>query len=97
MADDKLNRQTYLSKNVGSFPDTASFLGHDYTKVDDLRYGTNPHQTAAFYKPANRNAVIGDMVILKNGKSGLSPRPTSRTSPTPSTSSSSSTAPPAPA
>ena len=72
MADDKLNRQTYLSKNVGSFPDTASFLGHDYTKVDDLRYGTNPHQTAAFYKPANRNAVIGDMVILKNGKSGLS-------------------------
>ena len=72
MADDKLNRNTYLSKNVGSFPQEASFFGADYVKVDDLRYGTNPHQTAAFYKPIGRNAVIGDMVVLKNGKSGLS-------------------------
>lgn len=72
MADDKLNRNTYLSKNVGAFPEAASFLGNDYVKVDDLRYGTNPHQTAAFYKPVKGNAVIGDMIVLKNGKSGLS-------------------------
>ncbi|NLF16378.1 MAG: IMP cyclohydrolase, partial [Lentisphaerae bacterium] len=36
------------------------------------RYGTNPHQTAAFYKLAGTNPVIGGMKVLKTGKSGLS-------------------------
>ncbi|MDD4097140.1 MAG: IMP cyclohydrolase [Lentisphaeria bacterium] len=72
MADAKLTRNTYLSKNAGDFPAQADIMGQTFLKVDDLRYGTNPHQTAAFYKPAGRNAVIGDMVVVKNGKSGLS-------------------------
>ncbi|NLF93440.1 MAG: IMP cyclohydrolase [Oligosphaeraceae bacterium] len=72
MADDKLNRNTYLSQHLGNFPKTAAFQGLAYSKVDDLRYGTNPHQTAALYKPDGRDCVIGDMKILKTGKSGLS-------------------------
>ena len=72
MAENTLNRNTYLSKNAGDFPETTSLLGLDYQKVDDLRYGTNPHQTAAFYKPVGRICPIGDMQVLKNGKSGLS-------------------------
>ncbi|MGI5923737.1 MAG: IMP cyclohydrolase [Lentisphaeria bacterium] len=72
MAEDKLTRNTYLSKNVGSFPQDISILGRSLSKVDDLRYGTNPHQTAAFYKIAGKNNVIGDMKVLKTGKSGLS-------------------------
>ena len=69
---EKLNRNTYLSKHVGDFPEKAEVMGREFVKVDDLRYGTNPHQTAAFYKPVGRNCVIGDMQVLKNGKSGLS-------------------------
>ncbi|NMA19502.1 MAG: IMP cyclohydrolase [Lentisphaerae bacterium] len=72
MAEDKLNRNTYLSKHIGNFPELATVLNRQYTKVDDLRYGTNPHQTAAFYKPQNQNCLIGDMKVLKTGKSGLS-------------------------
>ena len=72
MTDKKISRSSYLSRNVGEFPESAQFLGGDYVKVDDLRYGTNPHQTAAFYKPADRPSLIGDMEVLKTGKSGLS-------------------------
>ena len=61
---EKLNRNTYLSKHVGDFPEKADILGREFVKVDDLRYGTNPHQTAAFYKPVGRNCVIGDMQVL---------------------------------
>lgn len=67
-----LNRNTYLSKNSGDFPAETDVLGMKFAKVDDLRYGTNPHQTAAFYKPVGKDCTIGDMVVLKNGKSGLS-------------------------
>ena len=72
MAKEKLSRSTYLSRNVGEYASTVEIMGVQYAKVDDLRYGTNPHQTAAFYKPAGRTNVIGDMEILKTGKSGLS-------------------------
>lgn len=72
MADDKLTRNTYLSKNAGNYPQEINILGKTLSKVDDLRYGTNPHQTAAFYKIAGKNNVIGDMKVLKTGKSGLS-------------------------
>ncbi len=72
MSDKKLNRDTYLSKHQGDFPGQASILGQQYEKVDDLRYGTNPHQTAAFYKPSGKNSPIGSMKVLKTGKSGLS-------------------------
>lgn len=72
MAEKSLNRNTYLSKNIGNFPDTTMINGREYVKVNDLRYGTNPHQPAAFYKPLNECSPVGDMQILKDGKSGLS-------------------------
>ncbi len=68
----ELTRDTYLSKHVGDFPAELIICGRRYVKVDDLRYGTNPHQAASYYKPADVVSVIGDMEILKNGKSGLS-------------------------
>ncbi len=72
MADSSLNRNTYLSKNVGSFEDVVEIRGRKYRKVEDLRYGTNPHQPAAYYKPEGQACTVGDMQILKTGKSGLS-------------------------
>ena len=73
MSDKKgMNRNTYLSKNIGNFSDKIELGGVCYEKVEDLRYGTNPHQPAAFYKPVDTATPIGDMKILKNGKSGLS-------------------------
>jgi len=67
-----LSRNSYLEKHVGSFPAEISVAGRKYVKVDDLRYGTNPHQVACYYKPADTPCPIGDMEILKNGKNGLS-------------------------
>lgn len=74
MANNKhsISRNTYLSRNVGEYPDAATILNNSYQKVDDLRYGTNPAQTAAYYKPADRDSVIGDMEVVKTGKGGLS-------------------------
>ncbi len=68
----ELNRNTYLSKNVGDYPETTIINGQEFVKVTDLRYGTNPHQPAAYYKPAGQISPIGDMKVLKDGKSGLS-------------------------
>ncbi|HJO94220.1 MAG TPA: hypothetical protein QF753_12525 [Victivallales bacterium] len=67
-----ISRKSYLSKNVGSFDDSIEINGVSYQKVEDLRYGTNPHQPAAYYKPVSVHSPIGDMEILKTGKSGLS-------------------------
>lgn len=73
MADEKINRSTYLTKNVGDFPNEVTIFGQRCVKVDDLRYGTNPHQPAAYYKPAEvTDSVIGDLQVLKTGKNGLS-------------------------
>ena len=68
----ELSRSSYLEKNVGDFSDEIIIGGRRYVKVDDLRYGTNPHQPAAYYREADKEGVIGGMKILKNGKSGLS-------------------------
>ena len=68
----KLSRDTYLSKNIGEFAEKTTFAGRDYIKVYDLRYGTNPHQPAAYYRPVDKTTPIGSMKILKDGKSGLS-------------------------
>jgi phosphoribosylaminoimidazolecarboxamide formyltransferase/IMP cyclohydrolase len=72
MAEAAMNRNTYLSKNTGNFCDVIEIRGRKYKKVEDLRYGTNPHQSAAYYKPEGQACAIGDMQILKTGKSGLS-------------------------
>ncbi len=69
---ESLSRKTYLEKNVGNFPTEMEINGQRYVKVDDLRYGTNPHQPACYYKPEGLPCPIGDMEILKNGKNGLS-------------------------
>ncbi len=68
----ELSRSSYLEKNVGNFENEIEISGRRYVKVDDLRYGTNPHQSAAYYRPADDAGVIGGMEIIKNGKSGLS-------------------------
>ncbi len=66
-------RQMYRTRTEGNFPETLELLGRAYTKVEDLRYGTNPHQPAAFYRPAGgEGLVLGAYEILKSGKSGLS-------------------------
>ncbi|MEK7794206.1 MAG: IMP cyclohydrolase [Candidatus Hydrogenedentota bacterium] len=65
-------KQMYRSKNVGDFPATLEVAGRKYTKVEDLRYGTNPHQPAAFYRPVEGDCVLGAHEVLKTGKSGLS-------------------------
>lgn len=62
----------YRTQTLGDFPDSFDLLGATYTKVEDLRYGTNPHQPAAFYRPEGGNCVLGAHEILKTGKSGLS-------------------------
>ncbi len=72
MSDKKISRSTYLSKNVGDFPAEFNIGDQAFKKVEDLRYGTNPHQPAAFYRPVGIDSVIGGMEILKTGKSGLS-------------------------
>lgn len=74
MSDEKkeMNRNTYLSKNIGDFAEKITVGEKTYVKVENLRYGTNPHQPAAFYKPEDAATPIGDMKILKTGKSGLS-------------------------
>ena len=69
---EKLARDTYLTKNTGNFPETFEIGGRRYVKIDDLRYGTNPHQPAAAYKPESFNGSIMDMITLKSGKNGLS-------------------------
>lgn len=66
-------KQMYRSRTVGEFPDTIDVMGRKYAKVEDLRYGTNPHQPAAFYRPADgERLVLGAYKLLKTGKSGLS-------------------------
>ncbi len=67
-----LSRNSYLSKNTGDYPATVNICGVEFTKVEDLRYGTNPHQPAAYYKPVGKACPVADMKMLKNGKSGLS-------------------------
>jgi len=57
------------TKNFGNHPEYL-FLGEDtYGKVSDLRYGTNPSQTAALY---NENSFLGSLLEKKTGKEGLS-------------------------
>lgn len=66
-------KQMYRTRTAGDFPEVIDLLGRRYEKVEDLRYGTNPHQPAAFYRPAGRGGlVLGAHQVLKTGKSGLS-------------------------
>ncbi len=72
MAEPDLKKM-YRTKTTGDFPERIEVLGRAYEKAEDLRYGTNPHQPAAFYRPADgQNLVLGRYEMLKTGKSGLS-------------------------
>ncbi len=73
MTNKRVIRETYFTRNVGDYPEEFEFFGKKYKKIEDLRYGTNPHQTASFYKPATNDlGILSEMKILKTGKSGLS-------------------------
>ena len=91
----ELSRSTYLEKNVGDYPATVEIAGKLYEKVEDLRYGTNPHQPAAFYRPVNSNGAIGSMQILKTAKA-VFPKPIWKIFPVPSISSNTAKFPAAP-
>lgn len=69
---EKLGRSSYLTANIGDFPAEMNVNGRKYVKLTDLRYGTNPHQPAAAYRPADACGAIMDMKVLKTGKNGLS-------------------------
>ncbi len=72
MADVDLKKM-YRTKTEGDFPETIEVMGRPYAKLEDLRYGTNPHQPAAFYRPTDGSTlVLGAHEILKTGKGGLS-------------------------
>jgi AICAR transformylase/IMP cyclohydrolase PurH len=69
----KSRSSIYFTAGDRVFPDKAEVLGVSYEKIEDLRYGTNPNQGAAFYRRAQGGAlVIGAMETLKSGKGGLS-------------------------
>jgi len=57
------------TKHVGNHPDNLIIQGGDYGKVQDLRYGTNPTQTAALY---NTHSFLGSLRELRTGKQGPS-------------------------
>ncbi len=63
----------YSTRTASGYPDEVEVLGTTYVKVEDLRYGTNPHQGASFYRPKDSAGLpFGDMEQIKSGKSGLS-------------------------
>ena len=66
-------KDMYRRRTEGDFPEEIEILGNGYAKIEDLRYGTNPHQPAAFYRPKGKDSlVLGAYKLLKTGKSGLS-------------------------
>lgn len=69
---EKSFKDKYFTATKGEFPDQLTVLDKTYVKVEDLRYGTNPHQPACLYKPKDSAPALGDYSILKSGKSGLS-------------------------
>ena len=56
-------------RNVGEHPQNLEVQQHVYGKAIDLRYGTNPSQTAALYA---ENTFLETLKELKTGKGGPS-------------------------
>ena len=52
MSDVKVDLAAYSARNEGDFPESFEMSQRRYVKVEDLRYGTNPHQSAAFCRAA---------------------------------------------
>ncbi len=57
----------YSTKNVGDHPTELTIIPQH--KVEDLRYATNPRETAALY---DKYTLLGSLQHLKVGKQGLS-------------------------
>jgi len=58
---DSLIYNYLLDKNGVEFPDTITF---SYEKSQDMRYGENPHQKAAFYKNSLKSFGISECIKL---------------------------------
>ncbi|MBS7652707.1 IMP cyclohydrolase [Candidatus Bathyarchaeota archaeon] len=69
-------RKRYRTPTEEGFPDRLSMhIGGEemiYEKAMSLRYGENPHQPAALYRPLRGHPVIGNLKLIKGGKGGLS-------------------------
>jgi phosphoribosylaminoimidazolecarboxamide formyltransferase/IMP cyclohydrolase len=69
-------RRKYSTALEEEFPETISIkIGErevTYRKHMSLRYGENPHQPAAYYSPNDVPLTMGEIKLLKTGKSGLS-------------------------
>jgi phosphoribosylaminoimidazolecarboxamide formyltransferase/IMP cyclohydrolase len=65
-------KDMYFNKNIGTFPDSFTVNNVKYIKKENLRYGTNPHQSASLYVKEEGEKIIGDYTLLKEGKNGLS-------------------------
>ncbi|HEO65185.1 MAG TPA: IMP cyclohydrolase [Spirochaetes bacterium] len=65
-------KSKYFKANIGDFQNSFEFMGMTYEKVEDLRYGTNPHQGGAIYRPKRDHLTFGQYETLKSGKGGLS-------------------------
>jgi AICAR transformylase/IMP cyclohydrolase PurH len=48
----------YRTKTEGSFPENIEIMGKHWTKVEDLRYGTNPHHQRV-YRPVESEGFFG--------------------------------------
>ena len=82
--DQQESRKIYRKAVAEEFPEritlTLGTTRHVYEKVrwnstdgrKGLRYGTNPHQRAALYKPQGSKAGIGNLEWIKWGKDGPS-------------------------
>lgn len=71
--EQRKGRSKYLNANIGQYDNEIDINGIIYEKAFDLRYGHNPHQTGAYYRPkSKKNLILGNMEILKHGKNGLS-------------------------
>jgi len=69
-------RKRYRTPTPESYPSEIRLIlgGRElvYEKAMSLRYGENPHQPAALYRPRSASAIVGGLELLKTGKGGLS-------------------------
>ena len=76
MSKPKSIRKKYSTALEEEFPETIKITIDDnetiYRKHMSLRYGENPHQPAAYYSPIDGSLTVGEIKLLKTGKSGLS-------------------------
>lgn len=76
MSNPKSIRKRYSTALEEDFPESIKITVGDYETIYrkhmSLRYGENPHQPAAFYSPTEGSLTVGDVKLLKTGKSGLS-------------------------